>query len=119
MRCGNWTVYLAYAMPAPLVLGWQSFNVGFDGSNPKLHGVALIRHTYESARSNRYRVAINLDGVPEEAGFVLGDREHNAIAADAAAEGTASCAIGHSGIFDEWAHALYARPSPLESSGAW
>lgn len=81
---------------AALSLARQSFDVRFNGSNPDLHGIALTRHAVKPTRSNRYWLAFNLDLVVEEAGFVLVDGEHNTVAADAAPEGTASCAIGHS-----------------------
>lgn len=85
------------AIPAPLGLARQSFDVGFDCSNPELHGVALVRHAVKSTRPDQHRLPVNLDRAAEKTGFVLGDREHNAVAADAAAEGATSDAIGHSG----------------------
>lgn len=90
------TTGMPRAIPAPLGLARQSFDVGFDCSNPELHGVALVRDAVKSTRPDQHRLPVNFGRAPEQAAFVLGDCEHNAISADAAAESATSDAIGHS-----------------------
>ncbi len=85
------------AIPAPLGLARQSFDIRFDGSNAELHGVAFIRYAVKATRPYQHWLPVNLDSAPEETGFVLGHCEHNAVAADAATESATSDAIGHSG----------------------
>lgn len=97
MDAVNGTKDASRAISAPLGLARQSFDIRFDGGNPELHGVALIRHAVEATRPDQHGLPVNLHRAPKETRFVLGDREHNAIAANAATEGAASDAIGHSG----------------------
>lgn len=93
----NGTQDASRAIPAPLRLAWQSFDICFNCGNPELHGVALIRHAVKPTRPDQHRLPVDFDCAAEEAGFVLSDCEHNAVAADAATEDAASDAIGHSG----------------------
>ena len=106
---------MVHRIPAPLSLARQPLNIRFDGSNPQLHGVALVRHAVEPARSNHHGLPVNLDGVGKEAGFVLDHCEHDAVAADAATEGAASDAIGHSGA--SMNGRVHCTPSRLRGKG--
>lgn len=87
----------ARATTVPSDLTRQSFNIRFHGSNPELHGVALIRHAVKATRPYQHWLPVNFYSAPKEAGIVLGHREHNAVAADAATEGASFHAMGHSG----------------------
>ncbi len=97
MDAVNGTKDASRAIPAPLGLARQSFDKRFDGGDPELHGVALIRHAVKPTRQDQHRLPVDFDCTAEEAGFVLGDCEHNVVAADAATERAVSDAIGHSG----------------------